>query len=81
MMAAGKVLAGAQLGKHGFHIGNRALHPFKLRVQESPALQGFAHGVIGDDTAIVSLCTFIQFDGVIGDGGSFKGSVALRNIP
>jgi hypothetical protein len=72
VMGAGELLAGAQFGQHGFHIGDGALHPFELRVGKALALQGFAHGMIGDDAAVIAFGAFVQLDGVVGDGSGLE---------
>ena len=55
VMRAGELLAGAEFGEHGLHVGDRAPHPFQLGVREALLDERRAHVVIGEDRAVVAL--------------------------
>jgi hypothetical protein len=68
-MRSRELLAGAEFGKDGLHVLDRAAHPLQLDVLEALLDEGRAHVVIGDDRAVVALDGFVQHDGVVLDGG------------
>ncbi|WP_425061574.1 hypothetical protein [Qipengyuania flava] len=59
------MLTAAQFGQHGFHIGQRASHPFELRIGKALALERIAHGMIGNDRTVIGFAGLVEFDGVI----------------
>jgi hypothetical protein len=77
-MRAGKSLPALQFGQHRVHIGQRALHPFELRIGKAFAFQGIAHSVVGDDRSVIAFRAFIEFDGIICNRGGLQ---LLRHPP
>jgi hypothetical protein len=49
VVRAAEALAGAQLGEHGLHVGDRAAHPLQLGVLEALPGQRGAHLVVAED--------------------------------
>jgi len=72
VMGAGELLAGTKLRQHGFQVRDRTLHPFKLWVEKALSLQGFAHGMIGNDAAVIPLGALVQLNDVVGDSGGLE---------
>ena len=72
VMGASKGVACAQLSQHGADIRNGAVHPFKLRVGKALGGERGADSMIGDNSAIIARCAFVEFDGVIGDGSGLE---------
>ncbi len=72
VMRAGELLAGAEFGEHGLHIGDRAAHPFQFGVLEALPDERRAHLVIGEERAIVTLGGLVQLDLVVLDGGGLE---------
>ncbi|WP_263587586.1 hypothetical protein [Sphingopyxis sp. GC21] len=72
MVRAGKGLACAQLGEHGADIGDRADHPFELRIGKALGGERSADSMIGDDAAALQCGAFVEFDGVVGDRSGFE---------
>ena len=58
-MRSREFLAGAQLGKHGLHILERATHPLQFDVLETLLHERRAHFMIAEEGAVVALGGFI----------------------
>ena len=71
-MRSREPLAGAQLGERGPHILDRTAHPLQFGILETLSGQRSTHLVVTEDTAVVALGGFIQFDGVVLDGSRFE---------
>ena len=72
MMRTGEPLSRAQFRQLGFHVLDRAAHPFQFCVLELLLDECCAHLVVAIDGAVVALSGFVQLDLVILDGGGLE---------
>ena len=68
MMRTGEPLSRAQFRQLGFHVLDRAAHPFQFCVLELLLDECCAHLVVAIDGAVVALSGLVQLDLVILDG-------------
>ena len=69
---AGNLPPGAERDQHGFHVFDRATHPFQFGLREAFPDESGPHLVIGKSRAVVALGRFIQLNGVVLDVGGLE---------